>query len=439
MRGKRKKFITVLCLIVCLVCGCTGKDRAELPNVGILTADGGEGGAVQTADSSGSPEVVTLNPVTGFEAPVITEDNKKNSQVSMGDLLAGKKAAGITTDAVKRCMKEQQGRYMYDMMDTDLHTLYAEILLIVRSHAKDIMVSSTDSDDLQTAFMCVFQDHPELFWIEGYSYGCYSKNGKVTALTFSGKYSYSKEECDLFQCLIDDWVDKCVGGLPINADEYEKVKYAYQYVILHTDYVLGADDNQNILSVMIGGMSVCQGYAKALQYVLNEMGIPCTMVIGKVRGGEGHAWDLVNINGAYYYVDPTWGDSGYLSASGMNVSKQGEINYNYLNVTSDEIGRSHIADNVVAMPRCIATDDNYYVREGRCIEYYDEAVISRLFDEARTSGGRCVSFKCSDDPVYRECVVKLLEERRVFALLPSGVNSVDYTTDDVLNVLTFWF
>ena len=439
MRGKRKKSIITICLIMSLLTACGKKDKVDLPNVGILTSDGsGEGGDTSNA-AGGSGKVVTLTPATGFSAPVITEDKNGDHQETVEDLLAAKKAAGITKDAVKRCMKEQTGRYMYDMMDDDLHTLYAEILLIVKAHAKDILVSTTDSDDLQTAFMCVFQDHPELFWIEGYSYGCYTRNGKTNVLTFSGKYSYSAEDCKTLQSKVDSWVDKCVWGMPSGADDYEKVKYAYQYVITHTDYVLGAPDNQNILSVMIGGESVCQGYAKALQYILNSVDIPCTMVIGKVRGGEGHAWNLVNLDGGYYYVDPTWGDSGYLSAAGMDVSKQGEVNYNYLNVTSDEIGRSHAADNVVAMPRCVATEDNYYVREGRCFEVYDEDAIRKLFDEARTSGSRYVSFKCDDDPIYRECVVKLLEERRIFALLPSGVNAVDYTTDDELNVLTFWF
>ena len=69
-------------------------------------------------------------------------------------------------------------------MDDRLHTLYAELLLIIKAHAEDILVSTTDEDDLQTTFMCVFQDHPELFWIEGYSYSRYStQSGQVFSFT----------------------------------------------------------------------------------------------------------------------------------------------------------------------------------------------------------------------------------------------------------------
>ncbi|MBP5609290.1 MAG: hypothetical protein J6X66_13620 [Lachnospiraceae bacterium] len=437
-RGRSLKFIVFFLLISCVLCSCGKKSTVGLPNVGILTREEED---VPVSNKSGKKHatVVTLKPATGYEALKISEESGNREAPKVDDLIKEKKAAGLTDAAIKRCMSAQEGRYMYDMMDASLHTLYAEILLIISNHEEDILVTASSEEELQIAFMCVFQDHPELFWIEGYSYSRYSRNGKASTYTFSGKYSYTEAECSQLQKKVDSWVRHCVNGMPVGAGDYEKVKYVYKYIIVNTDYVLGAPDNQNILSVMINGRSVCQGYAKALQYVLNDVGIPCTMVVGKVNGGEGHAWNLVYIDNAYYYVDSTWGDSGYLAASGAYTDHIGEVNYNYLNVTSEELSRSHTADNVMPMPRCVATEDNYYVREGKFFDSTDTDKLERLFDEARLLGENYVSFKCADMATYEEFKRMLLDERRIFNVLPDGVNSADYTVSDDLKVLSFWF
>ncbi|UUD35230.1 transglutaminase domain-containing protein [Mycoplasmopsis caviae] len=56
---------------------------------------------------------------------------------------------------------------------------------------------------------------------------------------------------------------------------------------------------------------VCEGYARTFSRFLTLMNIPVWYIGGPAAttsGQEGHAWNMVRINGKEYYFDPTWND-----------------------------------------------------------------------------------------------------------------------------------
>lgn len=427
-------------LILTLMSSC-GKKNAELqqPRVNAGTIDAasiglGSGGDSEAGSSSGN---YSIPKNTGYEAPVSVE-NKRIVRSSRVDLEKARIDIGLTESAIKTTMRQQAGNYFFDLMDSNQQLLYTELLMVMQAHGENILISAKDADTLKNVFLCVFQDHPEIYWIDGYAYSRYG-SGENSFYTFSGKYTYSKAECDAYQPMIDAYVAKCLSGIPYGATDYEKEKYIYEYVIQGTDYELTARDNQNILSVFLYGKSVCQGYAKAVQYLLKSVDVPCTMVVGKVNNGEGHAWNLVNIDGSYYYVDATWGDAGYMNSDTEGDAASDGVSYHFLNVTTEEMNRTHTLDNAMPMPYCIATDANYYVREGDYMTGYQSQKLQGMFDEATKEGDRFVTFKCSSQAVYNMCVLKLLEKQDVFNYLPSGAKSVDYFTDEDMLIISFWY
>lgn len=56
------------------------------------------------------------------------------------------------------------------------------------------------------------------------------------------------------------------------------------------------------------GVSVCEGYACAAKLILNKLGIRCDIQVGECTNGEGHAWNLVELDGDWYQMDVTWND-----------------------------------------------------------------------------------------------------------------------------------
>jgi hypothetical protein len=198
------------------------------------------------------------------------------------------------------------------------------------------------------------------------------------------------------------------------------------------------DNNQNICSVFLEGKSVCQGYAKSLQYMLQKSGIECFIVTG-FTGGERHAWDVAKINGNYYYLDPTWGDASY-SYSGETSSIYEfapSINYDYFLVTTDELTRTHSIERVVQLPECDEIADNYFVREGLYLTGFDEEKLAGIFDSYASRQAGYVTIKCASD-VFLDVLSQLIDEQKIFDFIDVQGSSIAYTSNSELYTISFW-
>ena len=328
---------------------------------------------------------------------------------------------------------------IYEQLSPDEQIIYSEILASLCAHEEETPLSTVDATVIDKAFSCVMLDHPEIFYVDGYKYTEYTRDDKVEKIVFTGNYLYNKEEIEQRQSLIEVKADEILAGLPDTEDEYRKVKYLYDTLIEQTEYDVSAPDNQNICSVFLNGKSVCQGYAKALQYLANKAGMECSLVLGNVVGGEGHAWNLVSVNDAWYYVDATWGDAFYLFGNQEEVagSQTSVINYDYLCVTTQQLLMTHKPDMPVELPDCMSLTDNYYVREGLYFTGYDESRLADVFARAIADGQETVTVKCSDRSVYDEMYRVLLEEQKIFEFIESD-GTVAYTDNMEQGIFTFW-
>jgi hypothetical protein len=158
-----------------------------------------------------------------------------------------------------------------------------------------------------------------------------------------------------------------------------------------------------------------------------------------VEGGESHAWNLVNSDGDYYYVDTTWGDASYRSndESG-DVNYSTSINYDYLCVTTAQLTRTHTIESYVELPVCTADKDNYYVRENALFYQYDEEKIRNLFEKAMEEGRQDVTLKCADGTCFQDMKERLIDNQEIFSCLPVEVTQITYANNSKQLSLTFW-
>lgn len=371
------------------------------------------------------------------EEQVLLKDEDSGT-VSARELEDVEQAPAEAVDGLK---EEQTQAFHYSRLSEPEQKLYGEILYILQEHLEDIQISTTDSGEVEKVFQCVLNDHPEIFYVEGYTLTRYALGEELKMMTLSGTYSMTPETIEAKKQLIDSYVNQCFMSLPTgDGSQYAIARYVYEYLIENTEYDADAPDNQNICSVFITHRSVCQGYAKATQYLLQKAGIEATLIMGTVQNGEGHAWNLVKLDGENYFMDTTWGDASYQMTEGsvQNAGSLPPINYDYLCVTTGQLSKTHTIEEVVPVPVCTAMTDNYYVREGLYFTELSKDRITDVFARAYERQSSYVTLKCSSREVYEEIRRFLIEEQGIFEFLNPDTGTVSYAENVEQLDLSFW-
>ncbi len=325
--------------------------------------------------------------------------------------------------------------YAYNKLNEKERELYDIMYAATIEYKDGVFLPVLDVDVIDKVFNCIMIDHPEIFYVNGYRYTRYTQGDVLKKIAFTASYNYTKSEKESLEPRLEQAIVAITQNVYANATDYEKIKYIYEYIITHTEYDLNSTDNQNIISVLLNGRTVCQGYAKTFQLLLNRIGIECTMATGMVYTGERHAWNVCKADGEWYYVDATWGDASYQASDANQAAFVPDVNYDYLLVTSDEIERTHSFDTPVSMPYTQALANNYYVKEGLYLVSYDTNQLKAIFDYQKNIGANNVSFKCADGIVYNQIRSELLDNQKIFDYIKTG--QIRYSEDPMLYKLVF--
>lgn len=91
-----------------------------------------------------------------------------------------------------------------------------------------------------------------------------------------------------------------------NMTDMQKVKALHDKLCSMVEYDTGNEDatkNHTDVSVFLHDKSVCEGYARAFDLLMHEIGIDSCYVYN-----DSHAWNIIKIGGHYFHIDSTWDD-----------------------------------------------------------------------------------------------------------------------------------
>lgn len=263
-------------------------------------------------------------------------------------------------------------------------------------------------DEIATVFDAYYYDHGEAYYLAGgYSYQYNTMTQYVTNFMPTYHATTTADQQAFEDTLADIVVN---AGITDDMSNYEKSLILHDALTDQVTYSLSSTLPHTAYGAVIEGQAVCDGYSKAYQCLLRQVGISSHIVVGysvnpSTNAAEGHAWNLVELDGAYYYTDVTWDD------------QDGDRYYMYLNVTEEVLEEDHrITVPDYGLPTCTATAANYFTHHPEHISTTEgdvEQVASLFGDE-----GFARLYVTGDDPTaiwdwYTENAAAIARQRGI--------------------------
>ena len=190
----------------------------------------------------------------------------------------------------------KHGISIYSFLTAEEKRLYDTLYpSLANGSASATIFTDEDSDTVQNVLRSIRFDHPELFWIK--SSFQYTTSGRRMEITF--QYNDLVNDRARLQAEFHRKAQEVLSVARQKRTKLEQEKYVYEYLITNSVYKKH-DLSWNAYYALVKGSAVCEGFALAFHYLLQQLDIP-SYVVSDVN----HAWVVAQIDGRWVAVDPT--------------------------------------------------------------------------------------------------------------------------------------
>lgn len=308
-------------------------------------------------------------------------------------------------------------KYYVNQLNDDQKEAYYAVLNHIDEMPEKIRIPKLSGKELNELFSALTLDNPRLFCI-----GSKCTIISVGSLSyFKVDYTMSPEDYRRALAETDARADAVIASLTSPADQWQTEREVHDAIIAGAEYLFEEDNDDcaSAYGALVQGKASCEGYSRALKFILDKAGIESHLISGTGTDAQGesgsHMWNAVRINGVWCHLDVTWDDP----VGGAYTD------YSYFNVTDEEINLDH-SDWHFAH-KCISNSQSYYYsRCLYCTEWNGRSVSTLAGPIGReiTAGCRAVTLKFADEAAYRAALSALFEREAVYDLMAAAA---DYT------------
>ena len=291
--------------------------------------------------------------------PQVVENNPLNDLQSGSNNNTNVDYSSVTVDKYFYNQLEEPSKTIYKALESNRDNMKSGTYRIELGNSfSDILNNSNGQDKLgdyyQSAIEAYTYDNPDIFYLSpnkmylnietitsstGVSYNVYINNGNENNY-FTDEFS-SEAQVESAISQVEQVKNSIVSRRSGNT--YEDIKMVHDYLVdsMEYDTTISRNNIYDVYGALVNHVAVCEGYARSFKYILDEMGIPCVLVIGTGTNSRGeterHAWNYVELQGTWYAVDCTWDDPVVVGGGSISQSSK----YKYFLKGSSEFYSDH--------------------------------------------------------------------------------------------------
>lgn len=286
--------------------------------------------------------------------------------------------------------------YYYDQLNKDQQRAYYAMKEGLLNLQDSFAVPMLSEKELADIYFMIRMDCPEIFYSVTFSYRYYADS---TVVEMTPKYLFSKDKIREHRQAMESRVKKLVrqaAGL----DEKGKEIFVHDFIVKNVKYdKLKKEYSHEIIGALGNGVAVCEGMAKAVKILCDELDIWCIIALSEANPDKGikyrHAWNVVRIGGQYYHLDATFDNT---------LSRDDTVRYDYVNLSDKQIFRDH-EPVIWKIPVC-SDHDHFYYKEKKISWTTMDEVQNRTKQAVKK--GKVLLFHWRGGYLTKEILAKLL-------------------------------
>lgn len=248
-------------------------------------------------------------------------------------------------------MSTKAENYYYNQLNKEQKKVYYAMKEGLLKMQDSFPVLKLSNRELADIYFMVRMDSPEIFYSVKFTYRYYPDS---TAVELVPEYLFTKDKIKEHRQAMQSRVKKLARQAE-KLDEKGKELFIHDFIVNNVKYdKLKKEYSHEIIGALGNGVAVCEGMAKAVKILCDELGIWCIIALSEANPDKGikyrHAWNVVRINGKYYHLDATFDNT---------LSRDDIVRYDYFNLPDRQIFRDH-EPVIWKVPECIDSDHFYY-------------------------------------------------------------------------------